>query len=45
MAEATGLTSGATTALIDRLERAGYVERIADPADRRRYRFASARTR
>lgn len=32
----TGLTSGATTALIDRLERAGYVERIDDPADRRR---------
>jgi DNA-binding MarR family transcriptional regulator len=36
LAEATGLTSGATTALIDRLERAGYVERVADPVDRRR---------
>lgn len=36
LAAATGLTSGATTALIDRLERAGYVERIDDPADRRR---------
>ena len=36
LATATGLTSGATTALIDRLERAGYVERFDDPADRRR---------
>lgn len=31
-----GLTSGATTAMIDRLERAGYVKRAADPRDRRR---------
>jgi DNA-binding MarR family transcriptional regulator len=36
LARATGLTSGAMTAVIDRLERAGYVERVADPADRRR---------
>lgn len=36
LAAAAGLTSGATTALIDRLERAGYVERVDDPADRRR---------
>lgn len=36
LAEATGLTSGAVTALIDRLEKAGYVERVADPEDRRR---------
>lgn len=36
LAAATGLTSGAVTALIDRLERAGYVERADDPADRRR---------
>jgi DNA-binding MarR family transcriptional regulator len=36
LAAATGLTTGAVTALIDRLERAGYVERIDDPADRRR---------
>ena len=36
LAKATGLTSGATTALIDRLERAGYVMRVADPTDRRR---------
>lgn len=36
LAEATGLTSGAMTAVIDRMERAGYVERVADPNDRRR---------
>ncbi|HET9949933.1 MAG TPA: MarR family transcriptional regulator [Longimicrobiales bacterium] len=38
LADATGLTSGATTALLDRLERAGYVERRPDPEDRRRVR-------
>jgi DNA-binding MarR family transcriptional regulator len=32
----TGLTSGAVTALLDRLERVGYVRRLRDPADRRR---------
>jgi DNA-binding MarR family transcriptional regulator len=31
----SGLSSGATTRLIDRLERAGYVRRQADEADRR----------
>jgi len=36
LAKATGLTSGAMTALLDRLERAGYVSRGADPTDRRR---------
>jgi DNA-binding MarR family transcriptional regulator len=36
LAEATGLTSGATTRMIDRLEQAGFVRRIPDPADRRR---------
>lgn len=36
LAKATGLTSGAMTALLDRLERAGYVARMADPSDRRR---------
>jgi DNA-binding MarR family transcriptional regulator len=35
LARATGLTSGAVTALIDRLEKAGYVVRVADPKDRR----------
>jgi DNA-binding MarR family transcriptional regulator len=32
----TGLTTGATTRLVDRLQRAGYVRRVADPADRRK---------
>lgn len=36
LAEATGLSSGAVTALIDRLAGAGYVERAEDPRDRRR---------
>ena len=36
LAKATGLTSGSVTALIDRLVKAGYVDRHADPADRRR---------
>ncbi|MFE0332021.1 MarR family winged helix-turn-helix transcriptional regulator, partial [Streptomyces sp. NPDC058960] len=36
LATRTGLTTGATTRLIDRLERAGYARRIADPKDRRR---------
>jgi DNA-binding MarR family transcriptional regulator len=36
LAAATGLTSGAMTALIDRLERAGYVARGGDAGDRRR---------
>lgn len=31
-----GLTSGAVTALIDRLERAGYLRRAPDPGDRRK---------
>ena len=30
------LTSGAITAVIDRLERAGYARRVSDPDDRRR---------
>ncbi len=36
IAEHTGLTSGAVTGLIDRLNHAGYVDRAGDPADRRR---------
>jgi DNA-binding MarR family transcriptional regulator len=34
--EVTGLTTGATTRLVDRLEQAGFVRRVADPVDRRR---------
>ena len=36
LAELTGLTTGAVTRMIDRLERDGYVRREPDPADRRR---------
>ncbi|MGE0058694.1 MAG: MarR family transcriptional regulator [Dehalococcoidia bacterium] len=36
LAERAGLTSGATTRLIDRLERAGFVKRRHDDIDRRR---------
>jgi DNA-binding MarR family transcriptional regulator len=36
IAEATGLTTGAITGVIDRLEKAGLVRREDDPADRRR---------
>ena len=36
LAELTGLTTGAVTGILDRLERAGFVRREADPADRRR---------
>jgi DNA-binding MarR family transcriptional regulator len=36
LAEATGLTSGAMTTALDRLERAGFVRRVRDERDRRR---------
>lgn len=36
LAEVTGLTSGAVTSIIDRLERRGFVRRVRDPEDRRR---------
>src|SRR5271157_5057901 len=36
LAERTGLTTGAITGVIDRLEKAGFVRRIKDPDDRRR---------
>jgi DNA-binding MarR family transcriptional regulator len=36
LAEATGLTTGAITGVIDRLEAAGFVRREDDPNDRRR---------
>ena len=38
VAAKTGLTSGSVTAVLDRLERAGYVARLHDPVDRRRVR-------
>jgi DNA-binding MarR family transcriptional regulator len=36
LAQASGLTTAAVTAVIDRLERAGYARRVDDPKDRRR---------
>jgi DNA-binding MarR family transcriptional regulator len=36
LATAARLTTGAITAVLDRLERAGLVRRVPDPADRRR---------
>ncbi len=36
LAEATGLTSGAITGIVDRLEKAGWARRDADLRDRRR---------
>jgi DNA-binding MarR family transcriptional regulator len=36
LAEVTGLTTGAITAAIDRLEKAGFARRRPDPDDRRR---------
>jgi DNA-binding MarR family transcriptional regulator len=36
LAQATGLTSGAITTAIDRLERGGVAARMPDPSDRRR---------
>src|SRR5262245_29416865 len=36
LAERTGLTTGAITGVIDRLEKAGFVQRAKDPGDRRR---------
>jgi DNA-binding MarR family transcriptional regulator len=36
LAELTGLTTGAITGVVDRLERAGFVRRERDAADRRR---------
>jgi DNA-binding MarR family transcriptional regulator len=39
LAAEAGLTSGAVTGVIDRLERAGYARRASDPADRRRVKL------
>jgi DNA-binding MarR family transcriptional regulator len=36
LADATGLTTGAITTVLDRLEHAGYARRVRDQADRRR---------
>jgi DNA-binding MarR family transcriptional regulator len=39
LAAAVGLTSGAVTGVVDRLERAGFARRVADPQDRRRVKL------
>jgi DNA-binding MarR family transcriptional regulator len=36
LATAMGMSTGAVTAMLDRLEKTGYVRRLRDPADRRR---------
>ncbi|GGS12564.1 hypothetical protein GCM10010269_59790 [Streptomyces humidus] len=41
VAELTGLTTGSATRLVDRLEKAGYVVRERDDADRRRVLVAT----
>ena len=45
LAELTGLTTGAITGIIDRLEEAGYVRRTNDPKDRRRTIVEPARNK
>lgn len=42
LVELTGLTTGAITGVIDRLERAGFVKRARDPHDRRKVMVAPA---
>ena len=44
LARHTGLTSGATTAMLDRLERAGLIERRPNPDDRRGTLIAPAQS-
>ena len=44
LARHTGLTSGATTAMLDRLEKAGLVERRPNPNDRRGTLIAPAKS-
>ena len=39
LSRAVGVTSGAVTGAIDRLEAAGFARRVADPSDRRRVRI------
>ncbi len=44
LAEHTGLTPGAVTGMVDRLERAGLARREPDPSDRRRVLITSTGT-
>jgi DNA-binding MarR family transcriptional regulator len=43
LAAEAGLTTGAVTGVIDRLERVGYARRVPDPADRRRVKVEVTR--
>ena len=45
LAVTIGLTSGAITGLVDRLENAGFVRREADPLDRRKVRIVAVEAR
>jgi DNA-binding MarR family transcriptional regulator len=45
IAEESGLSTGAVTGVIDRLERAGFVRRVRDPADRRKVLVEVSRRR
>jgi DNA-binding MarR family transcriptional regulator len=45
LAELSGLTTGAVTGVLDRLEKAGFVERRPDPADRRSVTIQPSPTR
>src|SRR5262245_45085966 len=45
LAERTGLTTGAITGVVDRLEEAGFVRRAEDPGDRRRVILEPCRKR
>ena len=44
LAAEAGLTTGAVTAVIDRLERAGYARRVRDDEDRRRIKVEVPRS-
>jgi DNA-binding MarR family transcriptional regulator len=44
LARHTGLTSGAATAMLDRLEKAGFIERRPNPDDRRGTLIAPAKS-
>jgi DNA-binding MarR family transcriptional regulator len=41
LAEATGLSASAVTSVLDRLERAGFIERVRDTKDRRKVHVRS----
>lgn len=45
LADLIGLTGGAITGVADRLESAGFVERVRDPEDRRRWELRPLPTR